>query len=249
MPLVGTRDVSSLAKAAPSVAAWDAEPWTLPGAGILQLMYEIDDDAMTSLLPPALHPTIPPTIVFVVTRVPESPVGPFVLAEAKIGCRSGARPRGLSLRAYCDSAEAITALGERWGYPLAKADIGFEKRYDQIGARVTVNGKTALDIALVNPEPISGNDLQYLATLNLARVNRDGADAPRLVQVDPDYMFKSSDRGKPQLTGFDAGAWDVVGARPVYAVSASFAVADIQMPHLRYLVDPAKAPLAAVERV
>jgi Acetoacetate decarboxylase (ADC) len=249
MPLVGTRSLATLAAAAPAVTVDGSESWNLPGAEILQLMYEIDDGAMTALIPPALHPTIPPTIVLVVTRVPESPVGPFTLAEARVGARSGARPRGLVVRAFCDSTEAIATLGKRWGYPLVKADVTLEKRYDQIRGRVTAGGSCVLDLALVNPEPISGNDLQYLATLNLARITRDGKETVRLIQVDPDYVFRSSDRGKPQLTTFDAAAWALEGAKPVFAVSASYAVADIKMPELRYLVDPEKAPVAAVERI
>ena len=71
----------------------------------------------------------------------------------------------------------------------------------------------------------------------------------RLVQVDPDYVFRSADRGKPQLEAFDAAAWKLEGARTNWPVSASYAVADITMPALRYLVDPVKVPLALVERV
>jgi hypothetical protein len=209
----------------------DVDHWDLPKAQILTVMYEMDDDAMTSLIPPALHPTIPPTLVFTVTRVPESPVGPFLLAETRVGCRSGARPRGFLVRGYCDSEAAVRALGERYGYPLQKAVVTLDKRYDRIRAMV------------------SGNDLQYLSNLNLARVPRDGGEALRLVQVDPDYVFHSADRGKPQLTAFDAAAWELAGARPYYPVSASYAVADISMPALRYLVDPDKPPMASVERV
>ncbi len=65
MPLVGTRPVNAFDNG-PLVTEIGAEPWLLPGCGILQIMYEIDADAMTSLLPPALHPTIPPTVVLTV---------------------------------------------------------------------------------------------------------------------------------------------------------------------------------------
>jgi hypothetical protein len=212
-------------------------------------MYEIDADAMTSLLPPALHPTIPPTVVLTVTNVPDSPAGPFVLAEAKIGCRSGARPRGLSVGAYCNSAQAITELASRWGYPLRQADVQLNKRYDRVTGEVAVNGAPVLQMNLMNPEPIAGNDIQYLAGLNVAKLERDGATVPRLVQVDPDYVFRSADRGKPELASFDSAAFGIAAAKPVWAVSASYAVADITMPELRYLVDPAKTPLTAVERL
>lgn len=248
MPLTGTRRLSDLAAHAPAMPSLDVDHWDLPKAQILTVMYEMDDDAMTSLIPPALHPTIPPTLVFTVTRVPESPVGPFLLAETRVGCRSGARPRGFLVRGYCDSEAAVRALGERYGYPLQKAVVMLDKRYDRIRAMVETS-QVILDISLMNPEPVSGNDLQYLSNLNLARVPRDGGEALRLVQVDPDYVFHSADRGKPQLTAFDAAAWELAGARPYYPVSASYAVADISMPALRYLVDPDKPPMASVERV
>jgi hypothetical protein len=248
MPLVGTRPVADFASG-PLVTDPATERWELPGAGILQLMYEIDAAGMTSLLPPALHPTIPPTLVFTVTNVPESPAGPFVLAEVKVGSRSGARPRGLLVRAYCDSAAAVGALSSRWGYPLTQAGCMFAKRYDRIEGSVRLGDRAILALTLLNPDPISGNDVQYLANLNVARMVREGAEAPRLVQVDPDYAFRSADRGKPQLGVFDPEAWGLPGASPSFAVSASYCVADISLPEIRYLADPAKDPLNAVERL
>lgn len=223
MPLVGTRPVADFASG-PLVTAPATERWELPGAGILQLMYEIDSACMTSLLPPALHPTIPPTLVFTVTNVPESPVGSFVLAEVKVGSRSGARPRGLLVRGYCNSAAAIDALASRWGYPLARADCTFAKRYDRIEGAVDIDGRPILELTLLNPDPISGNDV-------------------------PDYAFRSADRGKPQLGAFDPGAWGLAGASPSFPVSASYCVAGISLPEIRYLADPAKDPLTAVERL
>ena len=249
MPLVGTRSLSTLAATAPVVASREAERWELPGARILQLMYEIDASAMTTLIPPALHPTIPPTLVFTVTSFPESPAGAFVLGEVRVGARSGARPRGLLLQAYASTPEAARELASQWGYPVRVGDCRLEKRYDRIHGSVEADGKNILDITLLNPEPISGNDVQYLASLNLARITRDDTEQLRLIQVDPDYAFKAADRGTPQLDAFDAKAWKLDGATPNHPVSASCCVADISMPALRYLVDPDKPPLAAVERL
>lgn len=248
MPLVGTRGLAAFDNG-PLVSNMQTERLELPGCGILQVMYEIDADAVTSLLPPALHPTVPPTIIFTFTKVPESLAGPFVLAEAKIGARSGARPRGLSLGAFCNTADGVDFLSTRWGYPVSQAEVVLTKRYDRVVATVETGGRKVLDTTLLNPEPIAGNDILYLAILNAARIHRDGATVSRLIQVDPDYVFRSADRGKPELGSFDAEAFHLPGARPVYPVSASYAVADIQMPEVRYLVDPAKTPLTAVERM
>ena len=248
MPLVGTRPLSAF-DSGPVVTQPSGEPWELAGAGILQIMYEIDAEAVTSLLPPALHPTVPPTVVLTITNVPESPAGPYALAEARIGSRSGARPRGLSLGAFCSSPQAAKALSARWGYPLTIGEVTLTKRYDRVIGKVTNDGKTVLEMRMMNPEPIAGNDIQYLAGLNAAKVQRDGAVLSRLIQVDPDYVFRSADRGKPELETFDAAAFKLDGAQPHWPVSASYAVADIQMPELRYLVDPAKTPLTAVEQL
>ena len=248
MPLTGTRDLADLAAQAPHLPSLDVDHWDLPKAQILTLMYELDDDAMLSLIPPALHPTIPPTMIFTVTRVPESPAGPYVLAEVRVGCRSGARPRGFLARGYTDSQDAVEALGARYGFPLKKAAVTLEKRYDRIHAMVETQ-KVVLDLSLMNPEPVSGNDLQYLSNLNIARVPREGGEAARLVQIDPEYTFHSADRGQALLQAFDASAWEFPGARPYFPVSASYAVADVSMPALRYLVNPTKPPLESVERI
>lgn len=249
MPLTGTRDLSNLLAAAPKMASLDTDTWSLPGTSQLQVMYEIDESGMVSLLPPSLHPTIPPTVVFNVTHVPESSVGPFTLAEARVGCRSALRPRAFCARAYIDSEKAASELASRWGYPLAIADVQLRRHYDRVWGTVEIGGRVVLDVSLMNPEPISGGDIQYLPNMNTARVVRDGKEVGRLIQVDPEYTFHKADRGKPRLDTFDPAAFLLDGCRPVWPVSASHAIADMTFPHLRYVIDPEKSPLAAVEKV
>jgi hypothetical protein len=249
MPLSGVRDVASLASDAPLMPSFATEPWALPGTRVLQLMYEIRQEAMVSLLPPALHPTIPPTLVFAVTHCPESSVGPFTMAEVRVGCRAGARPRGFCPRTYVDSAAASKELRDRWGFSAQVADVKLKPGYDRVHGLVVVNGKTVLDMALLDPEPISGADIQYLPAMNLARGLRDGAEVTRIIQVDADFTFHKADRGKPQLTTFDPAAWLLSGADPWWPVSASYAVADMKMPTIRYALDPAKPATQGIERI
>jgi hypothetical protein len=249
MPLTGTLDVRPAESELPVVVASGEEPWQLERVAQLQLLYEIDDAAMLSLIPPALHPTIPPTVFVNVLRAPDSPVGPFTLAQVRIGCRSAARPRAFLRRAYCDSQPAIDVLRKRWGYGAMVGDVRLEKRHYEVVAEVDVDGRRILEGRMLSPEAISGGDVQYISNVNLARVDRDGATLTRLVQVDPDFIFHSAERGQPVIDSLDADAWQIPGARPVFPISASYAVADIQMPHLRYLVDPQKGPMEAVERV
>ena len=231
------------------MAGFDTEPWPLPGAGILQVMYELRQQSMVDLLPPALHPTIPPTLIFVVTHCPESSVGPFTMAEVRVGCRAGARPRGFCARAYVDSPAAAAELRNRWGYSAEVTEVRLRTGYDRHRGTVTLDGREILDIVLQDPEPISGSDVQYLPNVNLARTVRDGAEISRIIQVDPDFTFRKADRGKPHLEAFEADAWLLPGADPWWPVSASYALADMQMPRLRYALDPEKPAIQGMEQL
>lgn len=248
MPLTGTRDLTDLSGTAPLLSGLNTEPWELKGAQHLQLHFELGG-SRTTLLPPALHPSIPPTLLFNVTDVPDSEVGPFTLATVRVGCRAGARPRGLLVRAYCDSVAATSVLRERWGFPVDLADVTFEPGYARAGMSVAVDGATILDADLLDPQPITGADVQYLASLNLARVARDGGEKTLLLQVDPDYTFDRAQRGRPRVRVFDADAWNLPGASAAHPISASLTTVDITLPRLRYLIHPERDPLSAVERL
>jgi len=249
MPLTGTLDLSPLTRDVPLVERLDTGAWDLPRAEVLQILFELEEANMTALLPRALHPTIPPTISFVFTRVPDSMVGPFTLAEARVGCRSGARPRAFLVRAFCDSDAAIAELRRRWGYPVERADVRLRHHYDRVFATVESGGRVILDCGLMNPEAIGGGDIQYLPNMNLCRVRKGGAGVVRLIQVDADYAVHRAERGRPLLSAFEGAAWGLTGATPDWPVSASYTVSDITMPQIRYMVDPMKPPLESVETV
>ncbi len=151
MPLTGTRDLRALAPSAPLLPNLDTEPWELRQAEHLQLQYELGSESRTDLLPPALHPSIPPTLLINVTHVPESEVGAFTMSTVRIGCRSGARPRGLLVRGFCDSEAAIAALRDRWGFPLERAEVTLHSSYDHTATAVVLGGRSVLDARLVDP--------------------------------------------------------------------------------------------------
>ena len=249
MPLVGTRDVAADLAPLTVMPSLDTEALLLPDCRQLQIIYEIDETAMLYLIPPALHPTIPPTVIISVIAADDGPLGAFTLVLVRIGCRSGARPRGLTIQAICDGSEAAAALATRWGFPIVEGDAQLTRNYDRIRATAAVDGEIVLDAELMNPEPINGQDILYLANLNVARVQRNGGEQVRLVQVDAEYVFKNADRGAPQLLEFDAEAFNVPGCEPIWPVSASYTTVDINLPAIRYLVDPAKGPGDSVEKL
>lgn len=249
MPLFGTLDVKARGADAPRVAALASADWSLPGAEVLHLLFETEDAGNLALLPPALHPTIPPTCHLVVMRAPESPVGRFVLAQLRVGCRAGAFQRGLVTRAFCDSARATAALRDGFGFDVRTAEVKLARRHDEMSARVTEDGRCVLACALADPVAIGPDDVRYVDALNLAWVPRGGEPALRLVQVDARQTLHTADRGRPTIATFDAAAWAAPGLVPDYGVAASFCTADVVLPRVRFLVDPEKPAFRGTEKV
>ena len=203
MPIFGELELGTIAGELPRLRDLDTEAWELPKAEILQLACEIADGSR-ALLPRALHPAIPEYVTFVVTRYPESPVGPFDLAQVRLMARAGVHPRGYVVGAVASTASAASELRERWGYPAAPGEITLRRYHDRVAATVRREGQTILEMALIDPEIVSGGDLQYIHGITLARV--DGAT--QLVQVDPHYTLHNAARGRAHVSRFEAAAWN-----------------------------------------
>jgi hypothetical protein len=246
MPISGTLNVAPLLEAAPQMRGFDAEPWETPGVEILHLKFEISDSDMAAPLPRALHPTIPPTVIFTVASYPESPVGPFTLAQVRVGARASGLPRGFLTRSYSDSAKACEALSANWGYDCREADVRLKRFHDRIIGTVARGGAEVIRISLVDPEPISGGDIQYVANMNLAR-DPEGRGA--LVQVDPNYAFHKAERGRPDIAVFDRAAWRAEGVEPVWPIAASWALCDTGFPKIRYVLDPDQPARAGTRKL
>ena len=246
MVLIGTRDIASMLERAPLIDNLDAEAWEIAGVEMLHVRYEIDDANREALLPRALHPTIPATVIFTVARYPDSPVGPFLLAQVRIGCRAAALPRGFLLRAYTDSPAAADALARRWGYACAVGDVKIARYHDRIVATVADDGVEILRTSLVDPEPISGGDVQLVANMNLAR---QANGEPILLQVDPEYRFHRAERGRAEIATFDRSAWGAEGVDPVYPIVASFTQCDTGFPAIRFVLDPGKTAIEGTRKI
>ena len=147
-PRYGKLDLDSWGKSAPTISGYKTEPWILKGAKILSINMEIDDDPADNLIPAAMHPSIPEYAIFCVTSYPESPVGPFSIAEVRVSGRTGVRPRGFVLRSYCNTEDARRELTARWGYPNVAGDVKLDIRHDRVVARVDAGGKPVLQCEL-----------------------------------------------------------------------------------------------------
>jgi hypothetical protein len=243
--LVGSGDPARLARGAAVMEGFATAPEKLLGVETLQIAFEADRAGADELLPPGLHPTRPPVVTWLVQRVPESPWGPFALAQCRIECRSGLRPRGFLRGGVIDNAAARDALAARWGYPLALGTPHLVRSYDEIRASAELAGTKVLALALRDPMPLRSADAYYVASVHLADTPR----GLRLVQVDPDFDVARAERGQPLVAHFAGEAFGCPGLRPSAPVSGSFSVADVTLPALRYACRPEVPAFLGTERV
>jgi hypothetical protein len=237
MPLAGSLDIRNLLEGAPVVVLDDRE-LCVDDVDIFQVLYELNIDDRESLLPPALNPTIPSVVTFLIYRAKESPFGPFALAQTRLTARAGVRPRSYLVSARCDNPALADVLRASWGFRVDTGTIDMRRFHDRIESEVVVEGRTILRLALVDPEPMSGHDIQYPPGMHLALLQQGDATTPRLIQVDSEYEFRRADRGQPQLLSFDAAAWGDDRLLPTEPVSASFAACKLTIANVRYVCNP-----------
>src|SRR6266446_3613738 len=230
MPRFGTLDVKRRAETfASEIDGYKTESWLLKGAQILTLAYEIDDVSADALIPPAMHPTIPAYAALNVMVSPESPAGRFAIAEVRVVGRAGFRPRSFVLASVIDGDKGRRELTSRWGFPAIAGEINLDLRHDRVRAVVRSKDKTVLECELLDRDTISGADIQYIASMHLAKNRQDGKQV--LVQVDPEYVFSKAERGKPSLISCDTNFWGANGQLQIgNPIAATFAVCDVTLP-------------------
>jgi hypothetical protein len=238
MPLAGSLDIRPLIAGSPQVVLDDDAALQVDDVDILQVLYEVRVADRESLVPPALNPTIPPVVSFLVYRAKESEFGPFALAQVRLTARSGVRPRAYLVSARCDNPSLSTLLARSWGFRVTPGEIALRRFHDRVDCVVSDGGQTILDVSLMDPVPVTGHDVQYPPGMHLARVERDGVWVPRIVQVDSEYEVRRADRGRPSLASFDPSAWGDDRLVPDIAVSASFAACDMTIVNVRYICNP-----------
>lgn len=232
--LTGTADPEVLAGRAPVMDALDAPPAAFAGVEVLQATFEMPAAVRQTTLPPALHPTNPPLLVLLAWRVSDSPWGPFSMAQARVSCRSGVRPRGFVAGCVVDNPVAAAALAASWGLPARAGAVVLERAYHAVTLRVETGSATAAELVAVNPDPLSPGDVQYTVTMTLAHTPR----GVRLVQLEPEYRVDRVERVRPRLGRFEGSAWGEAGLDPVHPVSATIAAGDVTIPALRYVCRP-----------
>lgn len=242
MPLYGTYRVEQAIGDVPFMPSFETQPAELAECHVLQVLYETRTADVLRLLPPALHPTIPPLISIVAFSCESSELGPFTLAQLRVHGRAGARGRAALASSVIDSAGAAEELRTRWGYNCTTGSVQYKPYKDRIDLHVA-NGAASFTASLEAPEPIAPSEVQYTVNVHVA----DTPIGRRLVQVDPEYTVHHADRGRPRLEEFHPGDWNMPGLALTIPVSASRVVADVQLPRLRYLMVPGRPAIDGTE--
>ncbi len=248
MPRFGRFDIKELNSAVREIQGFGTEALTLKGAQVLTISHEIAASRCEDLIPPALNPSIPPYAQCVAMAFPESPWGPFSMAEFRVVGRAAFRPRAFVLRTYFDNPQAERELSRRWGYLGAPGKIDLSVRHERIIIAIEDNGKRVLEAEMIDREPVSGSDIQYIASMHLARNREDGK--LMLVQVDPEYVFSKAERGWSNFVHIDHAAWHTDDHLALTnRMLATYTICDVTLPNIRYVCDPNRSALEGTVRV
>src|SRR5258705_6334306 len=152
--LAGTAALAALGRRAPRLDALDGEALTLPGVELLQVTYELAGAAPEALFPPGLPPTLPVLAVLALWRADAGPLGRFGLAQLRLSCRSGVRPRQLLVASFAEGEPARAALNARFGFGARPAKVRLERFYDPVEGGGLVGGRAAPDVSAQAPPPL-----------------------------------------------------------------------------------------------
>lgn len=241
--LIGQADADARCAGAPTMATLDTEAVTLTGVELMQVLCEIPAGIAQQLLPPALHPTNPGVVSWLIYSCPESPWGAFRLAQTRLQCRSGTRPRGFLISGVIDNEEAGAALSERWGYSLVPGEIEWRRGYDGTEATVFVDDTPVLALTVRDLQLLPPDVVQFVASIHPASTPR----GYRLLQVDPSHAVARAERGQPIIDHFDSEAWGEESITPSYPITGSVCVADVTLPKLRFLCRPGELAFSGTE--
>jgi len=244
--LAGTADVARIAVRAPKLAGFDGDALTLPGVELLQVTYELGGVAPEAPFPPALSPTVPVLAVLSIWRADSGPLGRFGVAELRLSCRSGVRPRQLLVGSFAEGDAARAALNERFAFAAKPAKVRLERFYDRVEAGVELDGREILDVTALAPLPLAASDLQFFSSMHTAETPK----GLRLLQIDSELAVARAERGKPRLDHVDPVAFGLPdGARLAWPVAAFVALGDVTLPKIRFVCRPEVPPFAGTERV
>ena len=245
--LVGSASVDDLLHdlTTATIDAFSTDDVELGAVACLQVVAEMRKRSREALLPPSLHPTIPPAMSLQVWDVGASPWGAFTMVMCRVSCRSGVRARGFTTAAFVSTEAACGELRRQFGFPARVADVSLRRGYDRVTATVTFEGNVIAQVEAIDPEPMANDDVQYTGILNLAHT----PNGARLVQVEPHHHATRVERLRAALTSFDGAAWGSALLEPAFVVSSSLALESVEIPAIRFVCKPDELAFTGTEAV
>lgn len=243
--IVGTSSIDTLAASAATIDQWLEHPIELGDVECFQLTAEMRNTAREAVLPPALHPTVPPGLSIQALNVGVSPWGEFLMVVTRVTCRSGVRARGFTTQLIANSTQAAAGLSANFGYPAVVGNVTMRRHYDGVDLDVHVDDASVLSITALDPDPMGIDDVQYTGTLNLAH----SPNGLRLVQVEANHSPTRVERLTSRINTFDGQAWGNPLLDPYFVVSSSIALETISMPAPRFVCKPDELAFTGTEKI
>jgi hypothetical protein len=167
------------------------------------------------------------------------------MAQGRVGCRSGLRPRGFVQGCVVDNPDAALGLRDEWGFPAVVGEVTLERGYDRVHATARLAGADVTgvtDVTGQDPDPLGLGDIAYTTTVVLAETPR----GTRLVQIDTDFAVSRAERLRPRIGNFSTG-WMHSSVVPSSPVSSSIAIADITLQPHRFVSKPEELAFTGTE--
>jgi acetoacetate decarboxylase len=220
MPDYGLVAAEELGPTTPQLAPlYPAMPWTMPGARIIKLAYEVGTDFIRHTLPAGLARSTPPYGTLVIYDVPESPFGPYRMAAQTLACRYRNFARVYVLQAVVDNPVALAALREVWSYPAAPGTVDVIDGEDEVRGLVAApDGAPLAQFTMTGIQGAEADRLVIDGELTARvppRFSTGEAEPVRLVQVNRAFALRDPSRARFSVEFSSAGERYPWGAVPV----------------------------------
>jgi acetoacetate decarboxylase len=243
MPDYGLVAAEELGPTTPQLAPlYPAMPWTMPGARIIKLAYEVGTDFIRHTLPAGLARSTPPYGTLVIYDVPESPFGPYRMAAQTLACRYRNFARVYVLQAVVDNPVALAALREVWSYPAAPGTVEVIDGDGEV--KGVVASPDGAPLARFTMTGIQGAEAERLVidgelTARVPpRFSTAEAEPVRLIQVNRAFALRDPTRAKFSVEFSSAGERYPWGAVPVTnLIIAVDTCADIEYAPTEHVLD------------
>ena len=126
----------------------------------------------------------------------------------------------------------------------------FLRRHDRVMGTVSKDGKTILDCALIDPQPVAGTDVQYINWVTAANAPLDGQTQPMLIQVDPQvHLLQGRARQAAGQRASTRRRGTPARSRSPSPIVGTCCTVDTDLPRIRFVMDPLKPVFQGTRRI